>query len=191
MLLTSSLALKLASFFLYNTLRITGIMFVIGLHAQQCRTRTTLTTLAATVIITDGAIYASTSDLAFDTTSYSLTLCANLVTAFYPTLVRPVQNKESIINIQLAYLKAVTNIPILLLTMFISKPSVRQFLLSIVTKPILFFLFLASCTLSRVTTSHKSFQHNSWKILLLLTRNNVLLPQKRSCVIWEHVFESE
>lgn len=150
MLLTSLLALKLTSLLMYNTLRRTSIMFVVVLHALQSRTKPTLTTLAASIIITIGAIYASRSDLAFDATGYSLALCANLVTSFYLILVRPVRDKLSVTNIQLVYLNAVANIPTLLLIMSISRPSARQLLESIITKPTLFFLFLASCILSTV-----------------------------------------
>lgn len=150
MLLTSLLALKLTSLLMYNTLRRTSIMFVVVLHALQLRTPPTMATLAAAVIVTGGAIYASRSDLAFDATGYSLALCANLVTSFYLILVRPVRDKLSVTNIQLVYLNAAANIPALFLIIFISRPPARQLLESLLTSPTILLLFLASCILSTV-----------------------------------------
>lgn len=148
MLLTSLLALKLTSLLMYNTLRRSSIVFVVILHSIQTHTRPTSFTLAAAFIVTFGAIYAARTDLAFDFVGYTLALIANVVTSLYLILVKPVRDKLGFTNIQLVYLNAVANIPILFIMILIIQPSVTHLLHAFRASFTSLFLFLASCMLS-------------------------------------------
>lgn len=154
MLLSSLLALQLTSLLMYNTLRRTSIVFVVAFQAFATRTTPAKYVVIAAAIVIMGALYASGGDLAFDMRGYALSLIANIATAFYLVLVRPVRDRLRVTNLQLVFINALANIPILSLLVAQSPPSRET--LSFLTERTIAPLFAASCTLA-VTINHATF----------------------------------
>lgn len=148
MLLTSLLALKFTTLLMYNTLRRTSMIFVVAMHSLMNNTKPNAYTIAATTLVTLGALVAGTTDLAFDPIGYTLAFTANLTTAVYLVLIKRVRDKLSLSNLQLIFVNAVANLPFLAAVMITFSPSdgrLKQF--SDTTFSILFF---CSCAFAMV-----------------------------------------
>lgn len=148
MLLTSLIALKYTSLLMYNTLRRTSMIFVVAIHCGLHRVRPTSYTIGATLLVTVGALIASSTDLAYDPLGYALALTANLSTAVYLVFLRPVRDKLQVTNLQLLYVNALASIPVLLILTASFPP--RDSLFNLLPNPTFAFLFLCSCSLALV-----------------------------------------
>lgn len=139
---------------MYNTLRRASMVFVVAIYSLLNRSRPPLYTLAATMLVTSGAVFASSTDLAFDPLGYSLAFVANLSTAIYLVLVVPVRDKLKISNIQLVFVNALANIPILVVITLIWPP--RNGFLMQFNDVQFSLLFLCSCILAMLI-NHSTF----------------------------------
>lgn len=148
MLLTSLIALKFTSLLMYNTLRRTSMIFVVVIHCVMHKTRPSPYTVAATALVTFGALIASTTDLAYDPLGYALAFTANVSTAIYLVLIRPVRDKLQLSNLQLIFVNALANIPLLILIIAFFPP--KDGLLLQFSNPAFAFLFFCSCALAMV-----------------------------------------
>lgn len=147
MLLTSLIALKFTSLLMYNTLRRTSMIFVVAIHSAVNSTRPSSFTVAATALVTFGALWAGSTDLAFDPVGYSLAFAANLSTAVYLVLLRPVRDKLQLSNLQLIFVNALANIPVLVFILLIFPP---VGLIALFADIKFSFLFLCSCSFAMV-----------------------------------------
>jgi hypothetical protein len=151
-LTTSVLALHHTSLLMYNTLRRTSILFVVGLHALSARAAPSLYTVASTSLTLAGAFYASMHDLTYDPVGYALALAANVATAVYLVRLRPVRDALGLTNLQLQLLNTAAVVPLLAVLLVLSPapaPVAHMFL-----GPDLKFqtLFLSSCVLAMALT---------------------------------------
>lgn len=154
MLLTSLVALKFTSLLMYNTLRRTSMIFVVAIHCTLHKTRPSPYTVGATALVTVGALIASSTDLAYDPLGYALAFTANISTAIYLVLLRPVRDKLQLSNLQLIYVNALVNVPVLfgIILMF---PADEDFVDSF-EEPLFLLLFFCSCALA-VVINHAIF----------------------------------
>lgn len=154
MLLTSLVALKFTSLLMYNTLRRTSMIFVVAIHSAMHKTRPSPYTVGATALVTVGALIASVTDLAYDPLGYALAFTANISTAIYLVLLRPVRDKLQLNNLQLIYVNALANIPVLL-AIILMFPADEEFLDSF-EEPLFLLLFFCSCAMA-VVINHAIF----------------------------------
>lgn len=154
MLLTSLIALKFTSLLMYNTLRRTSMIFVVAIHCGMHRVRPTSYTVAATAFVTIGALLASSSDLAYDPLGYALAFTANISTAIYLVLLRPVRDKLQLSNLQLLYVNALANIPVLAIIILAMPP--KDGVLALFSNLTFSILFLCSCSFA-VVINHAIF----------------------------------
>lgn len=150
MLLTSLLALQLTSLLMYNTLRRTSIIFVVTLHSLMHASRPSVYTVAATALITLGAVVATSTDLTFDLVGYSLAFAANASTAAYLVLLRPVRDRLSLTNLQLLYVNALVSVPCLAVVLVLMPPTGS--ILPLFSNVMFVALFFCSCSFAMVIT---------------------------------------
>ncbi|CAN8077024.1 unnamed protein product [Agarophyton chilense] len=154
MLLTSLIALKFTSLVMYNTLRRTSMIFVVAIYAFLNSTQPSIYTLTATALVTAGALWAGTTDLAFDPIGYGLAFAANLSTAIYLNILRPIRDKLQLTNLQLIFVNALANIPVLF-TILMLAPRTHS-LLSHFADITFSVLFFCSCAIA-VVINHAIF----------------------------------
>ncbi|PXF49116.1 Nucleotide-sugar uncharacterized transporter 3 [Gracilariopsis chorda] len=130
------------------------MIFVVSIHSYVNKTKPTIYTIVATILVTAGALWAGTTDLAFDPVGYALAFTANLSTAIYLVLLRPIRDKLHLSNLQLIFVNALANIPVLIiLVMAIPR---KEGLLSHFADLTYSFLFLCSCAMA-VIINHAIF----------------------------------
>ena len=154
MLLTSLIALKFTSLLMYNTLRRTSMIFVVAIHSYVTTTRPSPYTVGATALVTCGALIAGTTDLSFDPLGYGLALAANISTALYLVLLKPVRDKLHLSNLELIFVNALSNIPVLFAIICFFPP--EENLLEQFNDATFAFFFLSSCALA-VVINHAIF----------------------------------
>lgn len=130
------------------------MIFVVSIHSYVNQTTPTVYTIVATMLVTLGALWAGTTDLAFDPVGYALAFTANLSTAVYLVLLRPIRDKLQISNLQLIFVNALANIPVLVI-LVITLPR-KERLLSHFADLTYSFLFLCSCAMA-VIINHAIF----------------------------------
>lgn len=130
------------------------MIFVVTIHCVMNNTTPSLYTIAATALVSFGALVASRTDLAFEPIGYGLAFAANISTAIYLVLLKPVRDKLQLSNLQLVYVNALSNIPVLALVM-ITMPPEPEFLENFIELDFC-LLFFCSCTIA-VVINHAVF----------------------------------
>lgn len=149
MLSSSVVALRLTSLLMYNTLRRTSLFFVVVAQALAHGALPSRYTAVATLLTVGGAAYAGAHDLAFHQTGYLLAVVANITSAAYLVLLRPVRDQMGYTNTQLLFVNTLFIAP-LLAAFLVALPSgtALSFLPALRGDPGIAALFAAACGLA-------------------------------------------
>lgn len=149
MLSSSVLALRLTSLLMYNTLRRTSLVFVVVAQALAHGALPTRYTAAATALTVGGAAYAGAHDSAFHREGYGLAIAANVTSAMYLVLLRPVRDEMNYTNSQLLFVNTLFIAPLLALFLAAQPSGTASALLpALRAEPGIAALYAAACGLA-------------------------------------------
>jgi drug/metabolite transporter (DMT)-like permease len=151
-LTTSVIALHHTSLLMYNTLRRTSILFVVGLHAIASREYPSTYTVVSTALTLAGALYASMNDLTYDPIGYALAITANVMTAVYLVRLRPVRDGLFCTNLQLQLVNTAATVPLLCALLAFTPPPEPILPLLVGPDHVFQVLYMSSCALAMVLT---------------------------------------
>uniref|UniRef100_A0A7S4P602 Sugar phosphate transporter domain-containing protein n=1 Tax=Paramoeba aestuarina TaxID=180227 RepID=A0A7S4P602_9EUKA len=112
MLYSGLVALGSTNLVMYNTLRRTGIFFVLGMQFVILGSKPSLEVIGSVCVLFLGTAIAATTDLSFSFFGYTWVFLCNFATALYIILIKHIKNESSLSAVDILYYNTIISFPI-------------------------------------------------------------------------------